>query len=45
MAQYKIEVTATAERQLKKMPREDAIRILRAISLLAPNPRPAGCKK
>ena len=45
MAQYRIEVTATAERQLKKIRREDKVRILRAISLLAREPRPSGCKK
>jgi mRNA interferase RelE/StbE len=45
MAQYKTEVSATAERQLKKIPSEEAIRILRSISLLAADPRPAGCRK
>lgn len=45
MARYRIEVSATAERQLKKIRREDAIRILRSISLLAGDPRPAGCRK
>ena len=45
MAQYKIEISATAERQLKKIPREDTVRILRSISLLAGNPRPVGCRK
>jgi mRNA interferase RelE/StbE len=45
MAQYKIEVSATAERQLKKIPREEAIRILRSISLLAIDPRPVGSRQ
>jgi mRNA interferase RelE/StbE len=45
MAKYRIEVSATAERQLKKIRREDKIRILRSISLLAGEPRPAGCRK
>ena len=45
MAQYRIEVSGTAERQLKKIRREDKVRILRAISLLASEPRPGGCKK
>jgi mRNA interferase RelE/StbE len=45
MAKYKIEVSATAERQLKKIRREDTIRILRSISLLADEPRPSGCRK
>jgi mRNA interferase RelE/StbE len=45
MTQYRIEVSATAERQLKKIRREDLVRILRSISLLADEPRPAGCRK
>jgi mRNA interferase RelE/StbE len=45
MAKYRIEVSATAERQLKKISRKDAIRILRSISYLASDPRPAGCRK
>jgi mRNA interferase RelE/StbE len=45
MAQYRIEVSATAERQLKKIRREDKVRILRAVSALASEPRPDGCKK
>jgi len=45
MTSYRIEVSATAERQLKKIRREDKVRILRAISLLAGDPRPGGCKK
>jgi mRNA interferase RelE/StbE len=45
MARYRIEVSATAERQLKKIRREDAVRILRSISLLAREPRPDGCRK
>jgi mRNA interferase RelE/StbE len=45
MARYSIEVSATAERQLKKLRRQDRIRVLRAISQLAGDPRPAGCRK
>jgi mRNA interferase RelE/StbE len=45
MTPYRIEVSGTAERQLKKIRREDKVRILRAISLLADEPRPSGCKK
>jgi mRNA interferase RelE/StbE len=45
MAKYRLEVTATAERQLKKIGREDRIRILRSISHLANEPRPDGCRK
>ncbi len=45
MARYKIEVSATAEKQLGKLPRNDQVRIARAISLLAETPRPRGCRK
>jgi mRNA interferase RelE/StbE len=45
MAPYRIEVSATAEKQLKKIRREDKVRILRSISLLATEPRPDGCRK
>jgi len=45
MAKYRIEISATAERQLKKIRREDKVRILRSISLLASDPRPSGCRK
>jgi mRNA interferase RelE/StbE len=45
MVPYKIEISATAERQLKKIRREDTVRILRSISLLAIDPRPVGCRK
>jgi len=45
MARYRIEISATAERQLKTIRREDQIRILRSISLLAGDQRPRGCKK
>jgi mRNA interferase RelE/StbE len=45
MTQYRIEVSATAERQLKKIRREDQVRILRSVSLLAVEPHPSGCRK
>jgi mRNA interferase RelE/StbE len=45
MAQYRIEVSTTAERQLKKIQREDVVRILRSISLLAGEPHPSGSRK
>ena len=45
MARYRIEVSATAERQLRKAPRRDQIRIVRAIQRLADEPRPGGCRK
>ncbi len=45
MASYRIEVTATAERQIRKLPRSDQVRVVRVIQTLAVDPRPAGCRK
>jgi len=45
MAGYKLEISATAEKQLKKLDRGDQIRLLRTIQRLAEEPRPKGCRK
>ena len=45
MASYRIEVSATAERQIRKLPRVDQIRIVRVIQALSTDPRPPGCRK
>jgi mRNA interferase RelE/StbE len=45
MATYRIEVSATAERQIRKLPRTDQIRVLRTIATLSTDPRPPGCRK
>ncbi len=45
MANYKIRISSSAERQLKKLPSNVQIKISRAILGLASNPYPAGCKK
>jgi len=45
MARYRLEISRTAERQLKKLPREDQKRILRTILALADEPLPKGCRK
>ena len=45
MARYRIEVSATAERQIRKLPAEDRLRVLRAIKQLAGQPHPSGCRK
>jgi mRNA interferase RelE/StbE len=45
MATYRIEVSATAERQLRKLPRTDQVRIIRVIQALSTEPRPPGCRK
>ena len=45
MANYKIEVSSTAEKALKKIPKKDLIKIVEAIQILAINPFPEGCRK
>lgn len=45
MARYSLEVSATAERQIRRLQRSDQIRVLRAIQALAADPRPPGCRK
>lgn len=45
MARYSIEITATAEKQLRKIPRNDQVRVVRAMMGLADDPHPHGCRK
>ena len=45
MASFRIEVSATAEKQIRKLPREDQVRVLRAIQPLATEPIPPGSRK
>ena len=45
MANYRIEVSATAEKQIRKLPREDQVRVLRTIRPLATEPTPPGSRK
>lgn len=45
MAKYNIIVTASAEKAIKKLPRDAAFRIVTAIQSLATDPYPAGCRK
>jgi mRNA interferase RelE/StbE len=45
MARYSLEVSATAEKQLRRVPRADQVRILRAVAALADEPHPARCRK
>jgi mRNA interferase RelE/StbE len=45
MASYKLEITASAEKDLAKLPKADRVRIARAIVELAAVPRPRGCRK
>jgi mRNA interferase RelE/StbE len=45
MASYEIEISRSAEKQLRKLPREDQQRIVRAILPLAQEPLPKGSRK
>jgi mRNA interferase RelE/StbE len=45
MARYRIEVSATAERQIRRLPRADQLRVIRVIQALATDPRPPGCRR
>jgi mRNA interferase RelE/StbE len=45
MESYRIEISATAERQIKKLAPPEQLRILRAIKALEFDPRPRGCRK
>ena len=45
MAEYSIEVSATAERQIKKLTKRDQHRVINVIKQLGAEPRPRGCRK
>ena len=45
MAEYCIEVSATAERQIRKLGVRDQHRVINVIQKLAVRPRPRGCRK
>ena len=45
MASYEIEISRSAEKQLRKLPRTDQERILNAILPLADDPLPRGARK
>lgn len=45
MSNYQIEITKTAEKQLKSLPLEYKIKLTKSINLLAVEPRPHGSKK
>jgi len=45
MARYELEITRTAEKRLRKLPRDDQVRVARAMLRLASEPRPRGCRK
>lgn len=45
MANYSLEVSRTAEEQLKQLATRDQVRVVKAIRQLAVDPRPSGCRK
>jgi len=45
MPRFEIEITRTAEKQLKALARADQERLAAAILRLANDPRPRGCRK
>ncbi len=45
MARYEIEISRTAERQLRKLPPQDQQRVARKMSSLAHDPYPPGARK
>ena len=45
MANYKLALTESAEKELSKLPGSVVTRIAGRIEKLADNPRPSGCKK
>ena len=45
MASYRIEITASAEKQLGRLPRADRVRVARRIMALSTGPRPPGCRQ
>ncbi len=45
MARYSIEISRTAEKQLKKLNRDDQRRVVKAIVALADDPHPQGSRR
>lgn len=45
MASYYVALTSSAEKELKRLPRQLIARIIARVENLAANPRPQGCKK
>ena len=45
MASYRVEITASAEKALARLPKTDRLRVARAILALAAAPRPRGCRR
>jgi len=45
MTRYSVEISRTAERQLKRLPQGERQRIARTVAMLAIEPRPRGARK
>jgi mRNA interferase RelE/StbE len=45
VAKYKIEISSSAEKALKKIPRKDLIKVIETIQKLGIDPKPLGCRK
>ena len=45
MADYKVELTRTAEKQLWKLPKKELPKVVEALKMLAITPLPRGCRK
>ena len=44
MGSYEIEISRTAEKQLKKLPVDDQLRVVRAVLALVEEPHPRGSR-
>lgn len=42
---YKIEIKASAQKELRNLPNKELKKIIEKIGSLSTNPRPSGCKK
>jgi mRNA interferase RelE/StbE len=45
MVKYKVEVSASAEKIIKKLPKQTLAKILSVLEGLSVDPRPVGCRK
>ena len=45
MGSYEVEISRTAEKQLKALPAEDQVRVARTVLALAEEPHPRGSRK
>lgn len=45
MSRYQIEIKVSAKKELARLPRQIAEKVVERIKWLADNPRPYGCKK